>query len=91
MELVRDCIPPENSGIIALDNISITYVQEPDCTESREDDYQTITFETRNGGSGPFYTVKTSRWSFENPKDLLELAKDFESRLMLNTKSSDEF
>lgn len=92
MELVRDDIPviKDNKEIIALSNFSATYVQEHDCTED-SDEYQTITFSVRNGGGGPFVNVKTEGWSYDDPKILLELAKDFQSRLELNTKLRDEF
>ena len=73
-----------NDNEILLDEITCTYIQEPDCTESREDDPQEITLSSRDGGGGKFIHIKTNGWSVngDNLKsDLIPLIEDFKHRM----------
>lgn len=77
------------------ENISIAYMQiiyrqEPDCTESRDDNDQELIIETRNGGGGHFFNIKTgeSGWSLDSDdikNNLSEIVKDFKTRLDYNS------
>jgi len=64
---------------IGIDDVSITYLQNSDCTES-EDNVQSITISCRNNGVARFLNIKTENWSLENAEEMLALLKDFEKR-----------
>jgi len=64
---------------VGLDDVSITYLQNSDCTESG-DDVQSITISCRNNGTARFLNIKTENWSLENAEEMLALLKDFEKR-----------
>ena len=66
-------------GHIGIDDISITYLQNSDCTEEDEN-VQSITISTRNNGIGRFINIKTENWSFDDINELEELIKDFKQR-----------
>lgn len=81
-KIITEGWPKENE--VLLDSISCTYIQEPDCTESREDDPQEITLSSRDGGGGKFIHIKTTGWSIcgDNlEEDLIPLIKDFKHRM----------
>lgn len=69
---------------ILLDEITMTYYQNPDCTEDRDDDGQTIRLSTRDGGGGKFIHIKTDGWSISDEKDLDVLINDFKNRVGIN-------
>lgn len=74
---------PEDNQIL-LDEIICTYIQEPDCTESRDGDPQSITLSSRDGGGGKFINIKTDGWSICGDNlgdDLIPLIKDFKHRM----------
>lgn len=82
MEIITNEWPNDNQ--ILLDEISCTYIQEPDCTESRDGDPQSITLSSRDGGGGKFINIKTNGWSIcgDNLEDdLIPLIKDFKHRM----------
>lgn len=88
MEIITDGFPDGNE--VLLDRISATYMQNPDCV-SDEDDYQEITFETRDGGGGKFINIKTNEfgWSIDqNSDDLFKLIEDFKKRINGNFNNS---
>ena len=65
---------------ILLDEVTCTYVQESDCTETR-DDCQSITLSTRDGGGGKFIHIKTDGWSINDDIEGLKLLiDDFKKR-----------
>ena len=66
-------------GHIGIDDVSITYLQNSDCTEEDEN-VQSITISTRNNGVGRFVNIKTENWSFDDINELEELIKDFKQR-----------
>jgi len=78
MKIITEDFP--NDDEVLLDEISMTYYQNPDCTEDRDGDGQTITLSTRDGGGGKFIHIKTTGWSISDEKDLDELVKDFRNR-----------
>ena len=74
--------PKDNE--ILLDEISCTYIQEPDCTEDRDGEPQSITLSSRDGGGGKFINIKTDGWSIcgdDLEIDLLPLIRDFKHRM----------
>ena len=81
-KIITDGWPEDNQ--ILLEEISCTYVQNPDCTEDREGDPQSITLSSRDGGGGKFINVKTTGWSISGDNlesDLIPLLKDFKHRM----------
>ena len=74
---------PEDEQIL-LDEITCTYIQNPDCTEDREGEPQSITLSSRDGGGGKFIHIKTEGWSICGDNlggDLIPLIKDFKHRM----------
>ena len=67
---------------ILLDEITCTYLQEPDCTESRDGESQAITISSRDGGGGKFLNIKTNNWSVDTDlKSLTVVLEDFKARM----------
>ena len=66
-------------SIVGIDNVSITYLQNSDCTEE-DGNVQSITLSTRNNGVHRFMNIKTENWSFDGINELEELIKDFKQR-----------
>ena len=64
---------------IGIDDVSITYLQNSDCTENG-DDVQSITISCRNNGTARFLNIKTENWSLGDAEEILALLKDFEKR-----------
>lgn len=81
-KIITDGWPNDNE--ILLDEISCTYIQNPDCTEDRDGDPQEITLSSRDGGGGKFIHIKTNGWSIcgdDFEMDLIPLIKDFKHRM----------
>lgn len=82
VRIITNGYPKENE--IFLDEISCTYIQEPDCTEDRDEEPQSITLSSRDGGGGKFIHIKTNGWSICGDNlddDLIPLIKDFKHRM----------
>ena len=75
----------DSDEYIGIQEVKVTYVQEPDCTEDRDGDFQEITLSTREGGGGFFLNIKTDNWSVDIDKGLTTLIEDFKSRIKNNT------
>ena len=69
---------------VVLEEMTIKYSQEQDCTKSG--DLQTIEIKTQDGGGGKYFVIKTSRWAINDSKDLDMLIKDFQNRLNVKSK-----
>ena len=78
-EIITEGYPVDDQ--IMLDEISCTYLQEPDCTESSDGAAQTITLSSRDGGGGKFINIKTDNWSIEPSEGLDLILKDFKHRM----------
>lgn len=63
-------------GYVAVDDVSVTYTQNGDCTED-EDNVQTITISSRNNGLSRFINIKTEGWSIDGPEEMVNILKDF--------------
>lgn len=82
IKIITDCYPKENE--IFLDEIVCTYIQEPDCTEDRDGEPQSIILSSRDGGGGKFINIKTNGWSICGDNltdDLIPLIEDFKHRM----------
>ena len=66
---------------IAIDEVSITYVQSNDCTE--EEGAQSITISARNNSAARFLNIKTESWSLDSIDELKDLIEDFKKRALL--------
>lgn len=65
--------------LVGVDDVSITYLQNSDCTEEDEN-AQSIIISTRNNGVGRFINIKTENWSFNDVDELIKLIEDFKKR-----------
>lgn len=73
-----------DDNIIGIDDVSITYLQNSDCSgEDGEDDVQSITISTRNNGCARFINIKTDSWSISDIDELEKLIEDFKKRAEL--------
>ena len=83
VKVITDGWPHEGDQIL-LEEITCTYIQEPDCTEDRDGEPQSITLSSRDGGGGKFINIKTNGWSIcgDNLEDdLIHLIEDFKHRM----------
>lgn len=67
-----------------VDEVSVTYSQNADCTEC--DGLQSITLTTRNNGVARFIHVKTDGWSIGNAAELTKIVDDFCIRSGIRTE-----
>ena len=75
---------------ILLEEITCTYLQEPDCTESRDDEPQAITISSRDGGGGKFLNIKTDGWSVDtNLESLTVVLEDFKKRMNYGSENNE--
>ena len=77
-------VPIENDSaykdeIVMIDDVSIDYRQNGDCTQDGAD-VQTITIKTENNGTTRFIVLSTSRWSISGIDDLIGILNDFKAR-----------
>lgn len=76
---------------ILLDEITCTYLQEPDCTESQDADSQSITISSRDGGGGKFLNIKTNNWSVDTDlKSLTVVLEDFKTRMNYGSENNEQ-
>jgi len=71
---------PEDDEVL-LSDTSMTYIQNPDCTENRDGDPQELIISTRNNGIDNFLHIKTNGWSLDDCKDLTDIIEDFKKRI----------
>ena len=77
MEVITNGFPADNQ--ICLGSAILTYFQNADCTEPR-DEFQEITISSRNNGIDNFMNIKTDNWSISDIEDLQVLIEDFKTR-----------
>lgn len=77
MEVITTGFPTDDQ--IGLDSAILTYYQNADCTEDR-DEFQEITVSSRNNGIANFINIKTDNWSISGIEDLQVLIEDFKTR-----------
>ena len=83
MEVITEGWPDEGKDQVLLEEITCKYLQPADCTEN-QDEVQTITISSRDGGGGKFINFKTESWSITGDdfkKELIPLFEDFKSRM----------
>lgn len=84
MEIITEGWPEPEKDQVLLEEITCKYLQEADCTESR-DEPQEIILSSRDGGGGKFINISTKSWSITGDKleeELLPLFKDFKKRML---------
>lgn len=82
MKIITD--PDEydwNGEDIFLEEITMKYIQSPDCTENRDGDSHELIISTRDGGGGKFLNLKTDNWSISGIEDLKLVINDFNKRI----------
>ena len=83
MEIITERWLEEGKEQVLLEEITCKYIQDADCTESR-DDIQEIVLSTRDGGGGKFINISTKSWSITGDKpeeELLPIINDFKKRM----------
>jgi hypothetical protein len=66
-------------GITVLySKLTVNYHQEPDALDTED---QLLELTTEDAGGGTYYVLKTERWAFEDPEELMEILKDFDKRV----------
>lgn len=79
IEIITEGLPNDNQ--VLLFESTMTYVQNPDCTEDRDSDWQKLTISTRDNGVDKFLNIKTDNWSLDNAKSLCDIIKDYCKRI----------
>lgn len=70
------------NGTYSLDSISAVYSQNAD-TADDPDNFQVIKIETVSNGVGSYINISLpegGHWSIDDPNELIDLLKDFQSR-----------
>ena len=82
MKIITEGFPDRNSEDILLDSMTCTYITNADCV-SDPDVWPELTLETRDGGGGKFFNMKTNEvgWSFCDIEDIAFIINDFKKRL----------
>ena len=70
---------------VYYDDVSVTYLQDGDCTEDR-DEPQEIKFTTRNNGVARFVNIETKNWSLNDAEEFVEIFNDFCKRAGIKMK-----
>ena len=70
---------------IYLEDMVVRFSQEHDCCQEN-DDMQIIEIHSENNGVGNFFWLKTDRWSFSEPDDLVKLAERIRAMEQTNNK-----
>lgn len=78
LKIITEGYPKVNE--VFLDEVTCTYIQEPDNTEDRDGDPQELTLSTRDGGGGKYIHIKTNGWSISEIDDLEFVINDFKKR-----------
>lgn len=78
-KIITKGLPEDNE--ILLNEAVLTYVQNPDCTEDPEGDWQKITISLRDNGVSKFLNIKTNNWSLDSEEELVTLIKDYKTRV----------
>lgn len=78
LKIITEGYPGANE--VFLDEVTCTYIQEPDNTEDRDGDPQELTLSTRDGGGGKYIHIKTNGWSISEIDDLEFVINDFKKR-----------
>ena len=69
--------------IVGVDDVSITYLQNADCTGEDGEEVQSITISTRNNAVARFINIKTDSWSISDIDELIKVLEDFKKRAEL--------
>jgi len=77
---------------VNIDDVSVQYMQNPDCTEDSDGDPQTIIISSRNNGIARFINISTTNWSIGSVDELVQIINDFCNRagIDLNKEQSHE-
>ena len=77
VQVITNGLPEDNQ--VLLDEVTMRYVQNPDCTEDRDGDFQELVLSTRDNGVAKFLHIKTSGWSFDDVDDIATIIEDFKN------------
>ena len=74
---------------IYVDDVSVTYCQDGDCTED-SDNVQTIVISSRNNGMNRFINMKTDNWSIDGVEDIEKILNDFRQRAGIKREENEK-
>lgn len=63
---------------VSLDEVSASYFQSGDGIDNTD---QSLVIKTQNAGDGVYYVIETKRWAVDSFDELIEIIKDFKSRI----------
>ncbi len=64
-----------------MEDLQIEYTLRAVATQSKDgddggEDYQVMELESRDCGGGPYFTIKTERWAFDKPEEVVKVLKE---------------
>lgn len=62
-----------------VNKVTVEYIQEADSNDSNTDQF--LELSTDDAGAGVYYVLKTDRWAFDDPKELIDILNDFIKRI----------
>lgn len=69
---------------VTVDDVSITYIQDPDTEQNKDDDFQRITLKTVDTGFGPFIRLSipdNTFWSISDVSEIVQIFEDFNEKV----------
>lgn len=69
---------------VTVDDVSITYIQDPDTEQNKDDDFQRITLKTVDTGFGPFIRLSipdNTFWSISDVSEIVKIFEDFNEKV----------
>lgn len=87
-KIITEGLPEDNE--VLLYEATIKYVQNPDCTEDQDGDWQELTISTRDNGVAKFLNIKTNNWSIDDIDNLALVVNDFKQRIGYDDKVGSE-
>ena len=74
-------------GTVVIDDISIKYLQNTDCSgDDGNEDVQALKITARNSGVERFLNIKTDSWSIDSADELKAIIEDFKHRSGIYTE-----
>ena len=78
-------------GTVVIDDISIKYLQNTDCSgDDGNEDVQALKITARNSGVERFLNIKTDSWSIDSADELKAIIEDFKHRSGIYTEKEEK-
>ena len=80
-----------DDGTVVIDDISIKYLQNADCSgDDGNEDVQALKITARNNGVERFLNIKTDSWSIDSADELKAIIEDFKHRSGIYTEKEEK-